>query len=150
MVAAFGLLGGGSTLLGCASSTTDPVSPGDEAKQAVEKKINGSWRVTSYVPATTLSQVLMLGLRSDKLMVVFENGRVRSLTPGLTLDRKYRVADPAAETFKVFIADEAGVEVESWCKFDQTGRIIFETKTPPWTGQGTLKRQGPPSPTDAP
>ncbi len=130
-------------LFGCASSTGPAVAPGDEAKMAVEKRVNGSWRVTSYVPDTTLSAVLMIGLRSDKLMVLFENGRVRSLTPGLTLDRKYRIADPVGETFKVYIADEAGVEVESWCQFDQTGKITFQTKTPPWTGQGTLERQGP-------
>jgi hypothetical protein len=135
----------------CASNPgPPPLPPGEEAKVAVEQRMAGTWRLTSYVPNEPLSQVMLMGIQSDQVVVRFENGRVRSATSALQFDRRFRVADVMAETFRVLIADDQGLEYESWCQFDSTGKLLFESRTDPWKGRGTLERQGGPTPPGPP
>ena len=87
--------------------------------------------------------VLMFSMQGDKIVVRFEQGRVRSATSALTFDRPFRVTHAQGRNFNVVISDEDGIEVESRCQWDDGGRILFETITAPWVGRGVLEREGP-------
>ena len=112
------------------------------ANACVEQRIAGVWRLTSYVPNQRLSPALLLGMQSDKVVVRFDRGVLRSETTSLTFERNYRIADVKGNTFKMFISDDQGVQYESVCQFDEGGRINFQTLTAPWVGRGVLEREG--------
>lgn len=129
---------------GLACSGADPSLSGPQAaQQDVQNRLAGVWRVTSYIPDHTLSPALLLSMQSDKILVRFDQGRLRSATTGLTFDRAYRIGDVRGPTFSVFILDESGVEYESRARFDEGGNIQFQTVTEPWSGRGVLQREGP-------
>jgi hypothetical protein len=113
----------------------------EAARAAVDQRIAGVWRLTSYVPAQSLSPAMLFGL-SDKIVVRFERGLIRSETTSLTFERQYRVTAAQGDTFRIIIKDDQGVEYESICQFDEGGRIHFQTITAPWTGRGVLEREG--------
>ncbi|HHH29616.1 MAG TPA: hypothetical protein ENK57_14895 [Polyangiaceae bacterium] len=128
--------------LGCSGTAPTPTGP-QAAQQAVQNRLAGVWRVTSYIPDHTLSPALLLSMQSDKILVRFDQGRLRSATTGLTFDRAYRIGNVQGAVFSVFILDESGVEYESRARFDEGGNIQFQTVTEPWTGRGLLQREGP-------
>jgi len=128
--------------IGC-SSAGPTLTGAQAAQQQVQHRLAGVWRVTSYIPDQTLSPALLLSMQSDKILVRFDQGRVRSASTGLTFDRAYRVDNINGPTFSVYILDESGVEYESRARFDESGNIQFQTVTPPWTGRGVLQREGP-------
>jgi hypothetical protein len=113
------------------------------AHRRVEQRIVGVWRLTSYVPDQELSPTMLLALRNDRIAVRFEDGRLRSATSGLELDRPYRLVNVAGDHFTVLVSDDEGIEYESRCLFDDVGRLHFESVTHPWRGRGTLEREGP-------
>lgn len=128
--------------VGCGG--TGPTLTGPQAaQQDVDNRLAGVWRVTSYIPDHTLSPALLLSMQADKILVRFDQGRLRSATTGLTFDRAYRVGSVQGAAFSVFILDESGVEYESRARFDESGNIQFQTVTEPWTGRGVLQREGP-------
>jgi hypothetical protein len=128
-------------LMACSggSGRSGPMGPA----QVTNNRIAGVWRVTSYIPEHTLSPALLLGMQSDKIVIRFDNGRLRSVTTNLSFDRVYRLANISGDHFTIFVRDDTGVEYESIARFDAGGRITFRTMTPPWTGQGVLEREGP-------
>ena len=128
---------------GC-SGASGSMSPVDSANAETVQRLLGYWRLQSYVPDSTLSPALLLSMKGDAIMVRVEQGRIVSASDALTFDRTFRIKDAAGERFKMFIADEVGVEVENQCEFDVAGNIAFRTVTPPWTGQGVLAREGSP------
>lgn len=115
---------------------------GEGTQGGVEQRIDGVWRLTSYVPEQALSPALLLSLQGEKLMVRFDAGRLRSETEGMAMDRAYRIADASANRFKLFVKDDTGVEYESMCELDDKGRLLFNTVTSPWRGRGMLEREG--------
>ena len=128
---------------GCFGPSRPALSPIEQERAALAQRLAGTWRVTSYVPATGLGALLMKTLRAEDLVIEFANGRVRSASSSFALDRQFRLVPLANDSFQMFIVDEQGVEYESLARFDQAGRILFETKTEPWIGSGVLQRQGP-------
>jgi hypothetical protein len=112
------------------------------ARAAVDQRIAGVWRLTSYVPAQSLSPAMLFGLQSDKIVVRFERGLLRSETTSLTFQRQYRISAAQGDTFRIIVKDDQGVEYESICQFDEGGRVHFQTITAPWTGRGVLEREG--------
>jgi hypothetical protein len=130
-------------LTGCGPQTAANDPNGQiAAQQNVQARIAGVWRLTSYVPESELSPVLLFTMQADKISVRFEDGHIRSMSSGMDLDRAYRLGDVQGASFKIFIADGEGVEHESQCQFDRAGRILFYTVTPPWRGRGVLEREG--------
>ena len=130
---------------GCGSVGNGPHGP-DEATIArahIDQRTAGVWRLQSYVPDSSLSPVMLLGMQSEKIVVRIEGGRIRSASPTLTFDRAYRIADVQGDKFKFFIRDDTGVEYESACEFDEAGRLLFYCLTAPWRGRGVLEREGP-------
>lgn len=119
-----------------------PSAPSAEILE-VEEKISGVWRVTNYIPEKELSPALLMAMQSDKIMVRFEEGTVRSISPSLQFERRYRIADVNGDTFHLFIEDKGGIEYESVCQLDNLGSMSFQTVTEPWRGRGVLTREGP-------
>ena len=113
------------------------------AEQQVDQRLDGVWRLQSYVPAAALSPALLLSMTSDSILVRFEKGIIRNANDSLTFERKYRITNVKERNFTLFISDDTGVEYENQCQFDDSGRVIFQTITPPWTGRGVLEREGP-------
>jgi hypothetical protein len=134
---------GAVVLMGCGpQSSANGASDQLAAQQGMQQRIGGAWRLTSYVPESDLSPMMLLTMQADKIGVRFEEGRVRSASAGMQLDRAYRLADVQGNNFKIYIADGQGVEHESQCQFDRSGRLLFYTVTPPWRGRGVLEREG--------
>jgi hypothetical protein len=124
---------------GCSGSLeADPATATAELQQRLE----GRWRLTSYVPDMTLSPAMLLTLQADTIVVSFDQGRVRTDSIGLQFDRGYRLQPVSDDTFKIFIRDDQGIEYESVCRFDTAGNLQFQTITSPWTGRGVLQRDG--------
>jgi len=133
------LLGGVSSLvLGCASSPEAP--PQSVARHAVDRRITGQWRLMEYRADAALSPILLLRMRHEDLRIRFVDGRVRSATPNLELDRVYRIGEVNGETFTLYIVDPDGIEYENFCRFEPDGSVRFRTVTPPWQGEGHLVR----------
>jgi hypothetical protein len=129
---------------GCSSASGSlTMDPAEAARGRVEQRIAGVWRLTSYIPESALSPAMLLGLQGEKLAVRFEDGRIRSETTGMTMDRAFRVTDAQDNRFRLFIKDDTGLEYENVCEFDEKGRIQFFTTTAPWRGRGMLEREGP-------
>ena len=131
-----------SASMSCSSVSGGPSSQAAAPLQ-VQQQLAGVWRVTSYIPVESLSPALLVSMHGDKILVRFDDGRVRSVSPSLTFDRAYRLADVKSSEFTIFIADESGVEIETHCQFDDRGRILFHTISAPWAGRGVLDREGP-------
>lgn len=123
-------------------------SPGaeDAAQQrvALERQLVGPWKLVSFVPAEPLDPVLttVLAAQDSPLVVVFEDGRVRSASPSLSFERAYRIEQPGRVPFRVVLTDEQGVTYETRCSFDHANRLHFESSSPPWRGHGILAREG--------
>jgi hypothetical protein len=131
----------GATGAACGSGS-DGYDAGLNLQQSIERRIEGTWKLASYKPESELSPVMLLAMGSGTILVRIDGGHLRGASAGLTFDRRYRVTEAARESFKIFIADEVGVEVESWCRFDEAGRLHFYAQTAPWRGRGVLERQG--------
>jgi hypothetical protein len=125
----------------CGGFGADAYNP-DSARIQTERQLAGVWRMTSYVPQDPLSPAMLLSLQADSILVRFDGGRVQSATGALSFDRAFRVTNVSGRNFKIVIADEDGVEVESHCQWDAGGRVIFQTITAPWIGRGALEREG--------
>lgn len=128
-------------LAGCAGAG---IGPNDQAAQVqrVEQRIEGVWRLVSYVPDSPLSPAMFLAMQNDKIVVRFEHGRVASATPSLTFERAYRISEVNGDSFTITLVDPDGIAYESVARFEPSGEIAFRTVTAPWVGQGLLAREG--------
>ncbi len=127
--------------LGCSSQAND-VNYAEIQKREVNQQVAGVWRLMSYVPDEQLSVALLLSMQSDRIVVRFEDNRIKSATSLLTFDRAYRIDSVYDNGFKLFIQEDNGVEYEVFAKLDKTGRLLFEARTAPWRGSGVLEREG--------
>ncbi|MBW2453995.1 MAG: hypothetical protein JRI68_05780 [Deltaproteobacteria bacterium] len=130
--------------VGCGSASNDPQGPDAAAvaRAHISQRITGVWRLQSYVPESSLSPAMLLGMQSEKIVVHIQGGRVRSANRTLTFDRAFRIANVQEERFTLFISDDTGVEYESACELDTAGRLLFYSLTAPWRGRGVLEREG--------
>ena len=111
------------------------------AQAQISQRITGVWRLQSYVPESSFSPAMLLGMQSETIVVNVEGGRIRSANRSLTFDRAFRVANVQGERFTLFISDDTGVEYESACELDSAGRLLFYSLTAPWRGRGVLERE---------
>ena len=122
-----------------ALSAADALS---RARGEIEQRIQGRWRLVSFVPDEALSPMLqaLLAFQFDRLTVEFDHGRLRAHSPGVEVDRAYRVERPAGDTFQLVVLDEQNIDYESSCEFDQTERLQFRSRSSTWQGHGVLER----------
>ena len=110
-----------------------------QALIALDKRLEGSWRLTSYMPREHLGPQLLSALGTEQIVVKFRKGRLISASPLFAFDRQVHLRDPVGENFRAFIRDEQGIAYEVWCQFDQSGRLLFDSRTSPWKGTGVLE-----------
>ena len=127
-------------LVGCSGTQSEAGMA--EVQQQIQLRLDGPWRLTSYVPNETLSPAMLLSLQTDSIVVTFDQGRVRTSSIGLQFDRGYRIMPVSDDSFRLYIRDDQGIEYESFCRFDDAGNLDFQTFTSPWTGRGRLQREG--------
>jgi hypothetical protein len=131
------------SLSGCGRPSAPVVDSNEEALLPVDRAVVGTWRMVSYTPEVPLTGVLLMGLQRAPVVVRFDGCRAKSATPEYSFDRAYRLSPPIGETFKVWIADDQGIETECWARFETPNRIVYEGKIEPWRGVGVLERVGP-------
>jgi len=131
--------------LGCGGASGDPqgLDAAAIARANVSQRITGVWRLQSYVPESSLSPAMLLGMQRETIVVRIEGGRIRSASQSLTFDRAFRIANVHGERFTLFIRDDTGVEYENACEIDRAGRLLFYSLTAPWRGRGVLERASP-------
>lgn len=128
--------------MGC-SSAQSTADFAELQKREVNEQIAGVWRLTSYVPDEQLSMALLLGLQSERIVIRFEDNRIKSATAMLSFDRPYRIDSVYDNGFKLFIQEEdTGVQYEVFARVDNTSRLVFQARTAPWRGHGVLEREG--------
>jgi len=132
-----------ASLWSCGRSSAPVNDPSEEALLALDGAVVGTWQMVSYTPELPLTGVLLMGLQRAPVVVRFDGRRAKSASPAYSFDRAYRLSPPIGETFKVWIADEQGIETECWARFETPNRIVYEGKTEPWRGVGILARVGP-------
>ncbi|HHH11034.1 MAG TPA: hypothetical protein ENK23_03050 [Sorangium sp.] len=127
---------------GC-SGAQPGVDDTEVQKRAVNAQLAGVWHLEHYTPNEQLSVALLLSMQSERIVVRFEGGRVKSANALLTFDRPYRIDSVYDNGFKMFIHEEdTGVEYEVVARFERPGRLLFQARTAPWRGQGVLQRDG--------
>ena len=129
-------------VVGCHKPASGSATAGASTDQAIERQLQGRWRITSYVPTTPLSVSIqqMLVAQYDQLLIEIRDGRIRPLTTAMKFERRYRLGPPTANGFTVYIFDEQGVQYVCLAQFDSAGRILFSAETAPWHGRGVLER----------
>jgi len=134
----------GFAAAGCSSGSGRGPQAVAQARLEIDRDMAGSWKLASFVPDEPLNPVMsaMLAMQHDQLLVVFERGTVRSSSPTLSFERRYRIEDPQKVPFRVILTDEQGVSYDTLCSFDHAGRLHFQSLSPPWKGQGILTREG--------
>ena len=67
------------SLAGCSGAG---LNPNDQAVQIqrVEQRIEGVWRLVSYVPDSALSPAMLIAMQNDKIVVRFDRGQLSSAT----------------------------------------------------------------------
>ncbi len=130
------------TLACTGADTADPNAPSPEVL-SVQEKISGVWRLTNYIPEQDLSASLLMSMQSDKIMIRFEDGMVRSVSPSLQFERRYRITEVNGDTFHLVVEEEGGIFYEGVGQFDNLGSMSFQVLTQPWKGRGVLTREGP-------
>ena len=126
----------------CSSGPRKEPDNAAAAFQSLEQRLQGAWRVVSFIPETALLPALreLLAFQYDQLVVRIKKGRVRANSAGVKFDRAYRIEKPLEERFTLIISDEQGLENVCLAKFDATDQLVFQSLTDPWKGSGVLRR----------
>jgi hypothetical protein len=123
---------------------TQLAGPSDVAALAsLDTRLHGTWRFLGFRPETPLDIVTQafVAFQSGNLTVRLERGRMIAESPGLHVDRAYRLHDVAGEQFKITSFDEQGVPYEAVCTFLRPDLIEVSSWTDPWRGVATLQKE---------
>jgi hypothetical protein len=137
-----------ATGAGCGASQQQPASLVARDTASIQSQlVAGSWRLVDYRPDVTLEPMLQALLAAQlRTMVVRFDGRALSAqSPTVQITRPYTVENAAGPTFDLVSPDlQGGGTLRSRCQVSDDGRQLqFHAETEPWTGTGTLAREGP-------
>jgi hypothetical protein len=144
---AFAPLGAAS---GCGGA--ELAGPTDAAALAdLDTRLHGTWRFLGFRPATPLDVMAQafVAFQNGNLTVRLERGRMIAESPGVHLDRAYRLHDAAGEQFKITSLDEQGVPYEAGGTFIRPDVLEVSSWTDPWRGVATFQRESGPAPLPA-
>ena len=112
---------------------------------AANAQIVGSWRLVGYQPDVSLEPTLqgLLALEMQTMTIRFDGRRLLLDSPSIHMNRGYLITRAAGPRFDLVSPDDAGVAIVSSCQFLAPDRVVFEGKTSPWRGTGTLQKIGP-------
>jgi hypothetical protein len=151
VVFSLGLLG--SVLcLSCARSGGSPVADATRSDdgpvadvEGVTARLQGAWRVTSYVPDVPLEPTLSALVTSQLQTVVvrFEGPRFRADSELVHMNRAYEVRGVGVDRFKLAILDESSVPFEGTVHFEGPNAGSMRSETAPWRGTMRMSRVDP-------
>jgi hypothetical protein len=143
---------------GCASNQGQPASAVAQDTASIQSYLTaGPWRLVDYRPDVTLEPMLqaMLAAQVRTMVLRFDGRSLSAQSPTLQVTRPYTIENPAGLTFDIVSPDVqfggapasgggGGATVQSHCEMGIGGRVLtFRARTDPWTGIGTLQREGP-------
>jgi hypothetical protein len=117
--------------------------PSDAAVLAdLDTRLHGSWRFLGFRPERPLDPMAQafVAFQNGNLTVRLERGRMIAESPGIHVDRAYRLHDAAGEQFKMTSFDEQGVAYEAVCAFTRPDVLEVTSWTDPWRGVATFQR----------
>lgn len=141
-VAALAVLGGGC-------QPEPAASPADQKARAVaaaDVRLRGAWVLQSFTPETPLEPILvpMLQFQFGQLVVKMDGQRMVADSPGLHVERTYRITDVRGDELDLLTFDEQGVSYPATALFVGDDDIRFRSITTRWKGEGTLHRTAAP------
>jgi hypothetical protein len=115
-----------------------------QAIASADARLKGAWRLRSFVPETPLEPMLeaLVRFQYEHLIVRFDGQRLVADSPGLHVDRAYRIHEASGDRFKLTSFDEQGVAYETECFFVGRDALEIRSMTSPWRGIATIARAG--------
>jgi hypothetical protein len=145
-----------AALAGCASNQGQPASAVAQDTASIQSYLTaGPWRLVDYRPDVTLEPMLqaMLGAQIRTMVVRFDGRSMIAQSPSLQVTRPYMIENPTGLAFDVVspelqpgagTAGPEGANMRTHCEMGIGGRVLtFRARSEPWTGVGTLQREGP-------
>jgi hypothetical protein len=152
-VALVAVLASAVAVAGCASSQGQPASAVAQDTASIQSYLTaGTWRLVDYRPDVTLEPMLqaMLAAQIRTMVVHFDGRSLSAQSPTVQVTRPYTIESPAGLAFDIVSPDlgagtgPGGATARSHCEMGIGGRVLtFRARTEPWTGIGTLQREGP-------
>jgi hypothetical protein len=137
---------------GCASNQGQPTSGAAQDTASIQAYLTaGPWRLVDYRPDVTLEPMLqaMLAAQIRTMVVRFDGSSLYAQSPTVQVTRPYTIDSPTGLAFDIVSPDlgaaaAGGATARSHCEMGIGGRVLtFRARTEPWTGIGTLQREGP-------
>ena len=102
----------------------------------------GTWKLARFQPERPLDAMsqAFVEFQYGNLTVRFHRGRFVAESPGVHVDRAYRIVEAQGDRFKIVSYDEQGVPYDAVCTFTQPDTLEINSWTPPWRGVATLTR----------
>lgn len=128
--------------LACAYTGGPPVNYDAVALAGADARLQGAWKLASFRPERPLEPMMQafVEFQYDTLAVRFERGRLIAQSPGVHVDRGYRITQAEGDRFKMTSFDEQGVPYDAVCTFVSPYTLEVTSWTEPWRGVATLRR----------
>jgi hypothetical protein len=131
------------SIAGC-SAPAGPSAPDLMARAvaSVDARLAGAWRLQGFRPERPLDPMsqAFLQVQFGQLVVRFDRGRMVGESPGVHVDRAYRISEADLMRFKITAYDEQGVPYDAVCTFAQPDVLEVNSWSEPWRGVATLTR----------
>jgi hypothetical protein len=125
----------------CGGTHHAAVDPAAVARADANRRLTGTWLLTSFQPATSLEPMLALLLQAQigHLTVKFDGQQMVVSGSGLSTTRRYTITQATGDQLSLtsFDAEGIGYNVRGELRGDV---LQFESLSSPWRGQGTLQR----------
>jgi hypothetical protein len=130
--------------LGCGHTGT-PLPTDAIALAGADARLHGAWKLAGFRPERPLDPMIraFVEFQYNTLVVRFEGGRLLAQSPGVNVDRSYRITEADGNRFKMTSFDPQGVPYDAVCTFVQPDTLEVSSWTEPWRGVATLQRMGP-------
>ncbi len=133
------------TVLGAGCKGTPPVDPVAAKVRdvaATDLRLRGSWMLQTFTPDTPLEPMLaaMLAFQFGQMVVRFDGQRAFADSPGVHVQRGYRITEVEGDQFKLAAFDDQGVSYQVNALFVGDADLRFRSTTMPWKGEGHLRR----------
>lgn len=128
--------------LGCDHTGSPPINADAIALAGADTRLHGTWKLTGFRPERPLDPMAQafVAFQYNTLTVRFDRGRFVAQSPGVHVDRSYRITQADGDRFKMTSYDEQGVPYEAVCIFVRPDTLEVTSWTEPWRGVATLQR----------
>ncbi|MFT3764382.1 MAG: hypothetical protein QM820_02510 [Minicystis sp.] len=133
-------------LAGCPRAGAGTVTGPDPVALAnADARLHGAWKLVRFQPERPLDAMsqAFVTFQYNNLTVRFDRGRFVAESPGVHVDRAYRIIEADGDRFKVVSYDEQGVPYDAVGTFVQADTLEINSWTEPWRGVATLTRTSP-------